>query len=232
LDGPAFIHDAHRKTRTGLGTHSSTMRGISLLKKNDIDFSIIAVLTKESLNYPDEIYQFFVENQINKVGFNIEETEGANQDSSLSESGTDFRYRNFMNRLYELVKQPTNTLEVREFERIKTVILNSNGNILGQCHPFTMINIDYKGDFMTFSPELLSLSSSEYGEFVLGNVVTDSFESICETEKFKRCGGGAPANKYFENGSFNSSETMYCRYTEKILTDIVLADIEQSLGIS
>ena len=253
VDGPDFIHDANRKTKTGLGTHASTMRGISLLKKNDIEFSVIAVLTQESLNYPDEIYNFFLENKINKVGFNVEEKEGANQNSSLSGSGTDLTYRNFMNKLYELVNQPANTLEIREFERIKRGILNGGGAIRGQFHPFTMINIDYKGDFMTFSPELLSLNSSKYGEFVLGNVMTDSFESICETDKFKRinddiqagvnlckqtceyfslCGGGAPANKYFENGSFNSSETMYCRYTEKILTDIVLADIEQTFGLS
>lgn len=33
LDGPAFIHDAHRKTRKGTGTHVSTMRGASFLQK-------------------------------------------------------------------------------------------------------------------------------------------------------------------------------------------------------
>ncbi len=27
IDGPAFIHDAHRQTRTGFGTHQATMRG-------------------------------------------------------------------------------------------------------------------------------------------------------------------------------------------------------------
>lgn len=253
LDGPAFLHDAHRKTRTGLGTHSSTMRGISYLNKNSIEFSVIAVLTQESLQYPDEIFNFFVENKITKVGFNIEESEGANQDSSLSKAGTDSRYRDFMIRLYDLVKQFKNSLEVREFERVKRSILNGGDITLGQSYAFTIISIDHKGDFMTFSPELLSMDSSEYGKFVLGNVVTDSFESVCRTEKFKKinsdiqsgvelcretcqyfslCGGGAPANKYFENGSFKSTETMYCRYTQKILTDIVLADIEQSIGLT
>lgn len=253
LDGPAFLHDAHRKTRTGLGTHASTMRGISYLKKNDIEFSVISVLTQESLKYPDEIYQFFVENEITKVGFNIEEAEGANSNSSLDHSGTDDRYRAFMQRLYDLAKHSKNRLQIREFERIKRSILNGGDITLGQSYPFTIVNIDYKGDFMTFSPELLSMDSSEYGEFVLGNITKDSFESVCETEKFKRinadiqagiqqcretcqhfslCGGGAPGNKYFENGSFNSSETMYCRYTQKILTEIVLADIEQSFGLT
>lgn len=56
IDGPAFIHDAHRKTRSGKGSHASTMRGISLLQKNDIPVQIIAVITEDSLDYPDEIF--------------------------------------------------------------------------------------------------------------------------------------------------------------------------------
>ena len=46
LDGPDFIHDTHRQTRKGTGSHKSTMRGISLLQKNDISVHIIAVITE------------------------------------------------------------------------------------------------------------------------------------------------------------------------------------------
>jgi radical SAM protein with 4Fe4S-binding SPASM domain len=45
------------------------------------------------------------------------------------------------------------------------------------------------------------------------------------------CGGGAPANKYYENGSFNSTETLYCRYSVQMPLDIVLSDIERALNI-
>lgn len=252
LDGPAFLHDKNRKTRTGLGTHATTMRGVSYLQKNNIDFSVIAVLTKESLDYPDEIFQFFIENQITRVGFNVEETEGMNHSSTLEAEGTDIKYRNFMQRFYELTKLSGPSIKVREFERIKQSICQDTAIEFGQFTPYTIISIDHEGNFMTFSPELLSLNSSEYGKFILGNVMHDSFESAIQTEKFRRinndiqagvescqkncqyfsvCGGGAPANKYFENGSFNSNETMYCRYTQKILTDIILKDIEQSLGL-
>lgn len=252
LDGLDFLHDQHRKTRTGLGTHASTMRGISYLQKNDIEFSIIAVLTQESLNYPDELFQFFVDHQITRVGFNIEEIEGQHQNSSLNRAGTDDRYRAFMTRFYELTKQ-SNHLKVREFERVRKNILQGARLALGQSIPYTIISIDYKGNYMTFSPEILSLESPEYGSFILGNVKSLSFESACQTERFQKinadiqagvkscqqtcqyfslCGGGAPANKYFENGSFNSTKTIYCHYTQQILTDIVLEDLEKSLKLS
>ena len=96
------------------------------------------------------------------------------------------------------------------------------------------------------------MKSEVYGDFVFGNILQDDFESIYATQKFQRinndiragvelcktqcqyfsvCGGGAPSNKYFENGTFTSAETMYCKLTTQILTDIVLKDLEQQLGL-
>ncbi len=253
LDGPAFLHDKNRKTRTGLGTHASTMRGISRLKQNNIHFNVIAVLTKESLDYPDEIFQFFQDNQITRVGFNVEETEGIHQKSSLESTETDIdtKYRQFMQRFYDLTKRSQPRITVREFERVKRHLRRSADVSRGQATPYTIINIDYEGNFMTFSPELLSLDTPDYGKFVIGNVRQDSFEAALENETFQRihediqagvescrqtceyfslCGGGAPANKYFENGSFRSTETLHCRYTQKALIDMILQDAEQFLA--
>jgi uncharacterized protein len=46
---------------------------------------------------------------------------------------------------------------------------------------------------------------------------------------FALCGGGAPANKLFENGSFASTETLYCRLGKKAVIDTVLGSIEYEL---
>ena len=40
------------------------------------------MLTADSLNYPDEIFNFFVEQGITNMGFNMEETEGVRDHSS------------------------------------------------------------------------------------------------------------------------------------------------------
>ncbi len=252
IDGPAFIHDAYRKTRTGIGTHSSTMRGISLLRKNNIDFSTISVVTEKSLDYPDEIFNFFRANRIRNVGFNVEEIEGINLSSSLQKLDIQERYRHFMERLYDLAKETKGDLRVREFENTKKLICSDGKKIQGQGTPFSMINIAYNGDFSTFSPELLSMESSTYGDFIIGNILPDNFKYVVKTDKFQRinrdiqagvdlcqktcpyfsvCGGGAPSNKYFENDSFRTTETLYCKYTTKIITDIVLKDIEKDLGL-
>ncbi|MEE3716176.1 cyclophane-forming radical SAM/SPASM peptide maturase GrrM/OscB [Tumidithrix elongata RA019] len=251
LDGPALIHDSHRKTRSGLGTHASVMRGVQLLQKNNIDFHAIAVITQDSLDYPDEIFQFFWENGIKEVGVNAEEIEGINRSSSLEKSGTIQRYAAFMHRLWELTKATKGEFKLREFERICPLIYT--GEILDSTEltlPFSIITIDVNGNFSTYSPELLTMPSAEYGGFLLGNVLRDTFDSVIATEHFQRihqdiqtgvencrstceyfslCGGGSPSNKYSETGSFKSMETMHCRYTIKTLTDIILNDVEAQI---
>jgi hypothetical protein len=44
---------------------------------------------------------------------------------------------------------------------------------------------------------------------------------------FHHCGGGAPANKYFENGSFDSTETLFCRLSHQAVLDVVLDGLER-----
>ena len=252
IDGPEFIHDAHRKTRTGLGTFGATMRGISWLQKNDIVFSVICVLTALSLEHGDEILKFFVDQDIKYIGLNVEEIEGNHQTSGLNDRSLEVKYRDFMKSMYQFSKANVNKIHLREFEQAEFFIREQKDIKKGQSSPFLMLNIAYNGDFSTFSPELLSMDSKTYGDFILGNFLTDTLESVVETEKFKKiyqdiqagvdlceetcdyfsvCGGGVPANKYFENGSFATSETMYCRYTKQIIADIVLEDLEKSLGL-
>jgi uncharacterized protein len=253
IDGPDFLHNAHRKTRKGLDTHEAVMRGISHLQKNDICFNIIAVVTENSLNYPDEMFNFFWENQITDIAFNFEEAEGINTDSSLHQEGIESRYRAFIKRFWDLTAQTNDQFQVREFESICSLIYNDQRlNNTDMNHPFIIVNIDYQGNFSTFDPELLSVDIKPYGNFILGNVLTDSFESVCYTEKFQRiyrdikagvdlcretcqyfgvCGGSACSNKYWENGTFNSAETNACKYRIQMITDLVLDELEKSFAV-
>jgi len=43
---------------------------------------------------------------------------------------------------------------------------------------------------------------------------------------FRWCGGGAAANKLFETGRFDTTETMHCRLTRQVVIDEVIAGME------
>ncbi len=253
IDGPGWIHDQHRKTRTGLGSHQGTMQGIKCLQDHGINPSVICVLTADSLNYPDEMFAFFQEHHLWDVGFNMEEKEGVHEKSSLDQAGMEDKYRAFMQRFWELVSQTQGEFKVREFESICNLIYT--GDRLHQTdmnHPFVIISVDHQGNFSTFDPELLAVKTEPYGDFIFGNVLHQSFLQAWETPKFQQiyqdlqagvkscqqtcdyfglCGGGAGSNKYWENGTFNCTETQACRYRIKAIADLVIADMEVKLGL-
>ena len=253
LDGPAFLHDQHRKNRQGKGSYEMTMKGLRLLQENDIPHSIIAVITQDSLDYPDEIFNFFLENRIREVGFNFEEKEGINQHSSLDDPVHEQKFRQFIQRIWELSRQNSENFYLREFEVLSNLIYSQERLLHTEMNnPFEIVNFDAKGNFSTFDPELLSITTPPYGSFILGNVITDTLESSCHTEKFRQiywdinqgfrdcrktcdyfgmCGGGSGSNKYWENGTFNSTETRACRYRIQLLTDIVVELLEKSLNL-
>jgi len=161
----------------------------------------------------------------------------------------DQRFRGFMSRFFDLVATGGYPLRVREFDSTLAAILHGNTETLPpmqETTPFTIISVDYEGNFSSFSPELLGLRSAHYGNFTLGNVQTDALAAVTHSPRFTAlytditagikkcrqecsyfgfCGGGAPANKYFENGSFASTETLFCRLTRKALLDVVLEKV-------
>ena len=251
VDGPAFIHDAQRTTRSGAGSHAAAMRGVALLGANKIPFNVIAVVSETSLDHADEIYDFFVEHAMTDVGFNMEETEGINRTSSLDAGDHEPRYRAFMQRIWERTSADGGIFKLREFEGLANVIFyGQRMTHTDMNRPFAIVNFDYQGNFSTFDPELLGVQTERYGEFVLGNVRRDSLVSVCSGEKFARmhnemragvercrsecayfsvCGGGCGSNKYWENGSFDSTETKSCRYRVKAVTDIVLDALEHRM---
>lgn len=250
VDGPAFLHNRHRKTRKGGGTWDRVMAGISLLRAHHIPFHVISVLTADSLGYPDEMFGFYQENGIQQVGFNVEEIEGVNQTSTLLTEQTFTRLTKFLSRFYDLTAAAAEPMLVREFQSATSAILTGGSLDLHQGHqttPLGIISVDCFGNFSTFSPELLGLSSPEFSDFNFGNVMTDSFDGMfskpnfaavardiaagiqrCRNtcQYFAYCGGGAPVNKYFENGSFDSTETMFCRLSKQAVLNVVLEKLE------
>jgi uncharacterized protein len=257
VDGPAFLHDRNRKTRKGAATQHRVMKGIRKLQSREVPFHVISVLTGESLDYADELYDFYVENEIREVAFNVEEVEGPHATSSLGVIGVEDRFRRFIGRFFDLVARDESAVSVREFDSMVPMIL-ANGSESDfpptqENAPCAILSVDCEGNFTTYSPELLGLKSSHYGDFAIGNVNTDTLASAINGEKFRNmsndiarglskcrntceyyslCGGGAPVNKYFENGSFDSTETMFCRLNRKVIVDVIVAKLQHPIGVA
>ncbi len=253
VDGPAWLHDQHRRTRSGRGTHDAVMRGLKKLQAHDIPVHAICLLTRESLRHADGLFDFFIGCGIRDVGFNIEEIEAAHDRSSLNAPGVEGEFRAFFLRLMERLRAAPGLLHIREVDDVLRALRHPQFGKLGsncQNTPFELVSISWDGQIGTFSPELLGTRHPAYGSFTLGSVFTDRLADIIEGPRYRRiaddlaaglaacrrectyfpfCRGGAPANKLAENGSFASTETLYCRLTQKLVIECVLHALERDL---
>lgn len=239
LDGPATLHDLHRKTRSGKPTHQLSMKGIEALQRADVPFHIIAVVTSDSLDQADEIMEFFARLGIHDVGFNVDEQEGVHVTSSVAREAT--RHGAFMRRLIELQQGYGDRLCIRELAVAAQLIRQDLPRVCvsgcaipdnSQILPFAILSVACTGDYSTFSPELIDQRHPVHGSFIFGNVLRDPIRSMLHNDRFESiftellagvehcrrtcqffayCGGGAPANKLAEHQTLASAETAYCR---------------------
>lgn len=195
VDGPAVVHDHHRRNRGNGPTHAGVMRGLNLLKKHGLPLHAIAVLTPHSLNFADEIFDFFARVGFQSVGFNLEETEGVHTSAfgghKAEASPSREKYKAFMSRLFERWRHAGMRPRIREFESMSFAIgaflrNHSFHRTADDLIPFHNIVVTREGEISTFSPELASGIASDPLRFSMGNVhKISSFDELVTNPKFQ-----------------------------------------------
>jgi uncharacterized protein len=256
LDGPAWLHDLRRRTRSGKGTHDRVMRGVNALRRNGVPFHVICVIGARSLSAVDELMDFFIDQGIRDVGFNVEEIEGVHRHSTLQEVDIDTRFRSFFARLLDRALDAVPPLAIREAEEFLATLRHpSFGHLTrnSQNEPFGFISVSSRGGLYTFSPELGGVTDPRYGEMSIGQLPGADLQEILSGAVFRRmwddieagtqtcrnscayfdlCLGGAPVNKLAELGTFAGSETLHCRLSHKAIADTVLLKLEADLSVA
>jgi uncharacterized protein len=252
VDGPADLHDLHRRTRRGGGSHEQVMRGIAVLQRRSVPFHVICVVHQGTLDAADRLADFFLREGITHLGLNVEEIEGANASSSLAEADVAARYGRFLDRLLERAERSGN-LHIREGDRFVDKITHPSFGSIGSNDenlPFAIVTVSCSGDISTYSPELADFDHPVHGPFRFGNVATTRLAEIradlrfqaiereiaqgvalCSSDcgYFAFCGGGSPSNKLAENRTMASSQTLSCRLNQKAATDVMLARLSAKL---
>jgi uncharacterized protein len=250
IDGPQEIHDTRRRMRNGAGTFAKVMAGIQRLRALNIDFGITSVLTADSLKAPEALFNFYESIGVKDIAFNFEEIEGINRATSLSQPGSLECYRRFLRVWCALSAKRGKDWNIREINDAYCYLLGIVQVDNAQAIPGRILSFDHRGGMSTFSPELLTMQHSSYGDFILGNIYESTISAILNEDKaralnrditdgvalcrsscnhFRYCGGGAPSNKLFENGSFVSAETIHCRFRVKATIDALLEEMRSAI---
>jgi uncharacterized protein len=235
IDGPAWA-SASRHDRSGRPVHDQIMKGIRALRAHGVRFTVIAVVTRDTIGRADEIADFFESLSADSVGFNLEEYEGANTRRPAIHAA---QAQLFWHALLQRRAQGS-PLRVREIDRLMSYLRRTRSGVpRGVDALYEPIpTVAWNGDTVVLSPELAGVRSPDYGDFVIGNVLRESLPAMlarahealyvdeftqalaacancCEFYAF--CRGAQAGNRYFEHGTFTASETAYCVNTRQAL---------------
>ncbi|MFI6801559.1 cyclophane-forming radical SAM peptide maturase AmcB [Streptosporangium canum] len=237
IDGPAALN-ARRVDLRGRPAHDRIVRGIRRLRDHSIRFSLIAVVGAEGIEQPESLLDFLADLGPHTIGFNVEEMEGVNDQRC---GITQDQAERFWQRILDWRQAHSGGPTLRELDRLASYLyLARSGQRDEWCRygldPIPTVSVD--GDVVLMSPELAGINDDAYGDFVAGNVRSQSIASMlaqahrlryvrefmtglsrcqAECEFFDFCRGAQACNRYFENGSFATTETDYCRLSRQAL---------------
>ncbi|GAA2255892.1 GRRM system radical SAM/SPASM domain protein [Kitasatospora cystarginea] len=236
IDGPAALNQ-QRVDWGGRPAFDRIMKGIGRLREHGVRFSVIAVVSAESVGDPEGLLDFMAGLGCHSVGLNMEETEGVNTDRAVP---TVEQAREFWRRTIAWSRQHRE-LTVREVDRLGGYLRAARSAGLAAWDELLIDpipTVSSAGDVVLLSPELAGIKDPAYDDFRAGNVLEQSIGSMldrahhlryvreflsgldkCEAtcEFFGFCRGAQAGNRYFENGRLDTTETNYCRVSRQAL---------------
>ena len=208
LDGRPNVNDKLRLKKTGRGATGAILKGIEVLRRNNIACGITCVVTSENVGELNGIVEFaYFLGNIRKIGFDILRAQGRGSDL-LPPKPMDMKRamegvyarRDALHRLTGVY------IEIAQQERVKT-LCHGNCHAFGHCYAMNgeAAFVDAKGDIYACS------SFVGDNNFYLGNVITGiEADLVCKTQEFishsmdfcrhcpdfQFCGGGCFARWY------------------------------------
>lgn len=178
LDGPEHIHNHHRKRVGGRESFDAAMRGVKLCQTKGVPVSVVAVVTAYSVQFPREIYEFFLLSGIKNFSFNP--AFESDREGRLCEfSVKDADFADFMQKILELWFEDDDPgISIRQFtEPLKGMLGGELSACVysGQCSRF--LDIYPNGD--------VKPCHSFLGESVrLGNILEIPLPEMIATERY------------------------------------------------
>ena len=145
LDGPKKYHDQVRRYPNGEGSYDDVMRGINLLHQAGVFNGVICGVSAVNYKFPEEIFKFFIAENIKKLKFNAIRSIGYYKNSS-SLVISPAQYTDFMINIFDLwLKLDDPEVEIRDIESVVNLILGGNKReciYMGQCDRFVTVYSD------------------------------------------------------------------------------------------
>mmetsp|Transcript_31475 Transcript_31475/g.40405 ORF Transcript_31475/g.40405 Transcript_31475/m.40405 type:complete len:400 (-) Transcript_31475:284-1483(-) len=200
-DGPASLHDRHRKNWSGKSSHAATEAGMQALCDSGIEFDITSVVSPDGLDHPEAFISYFepFTTHIREFHFNLHDELFIDPDDEAQILDYAQRYKLFLTRLLNAISEGQHRLpKLRNFSSFfNRLLVDANDrpqyDARSMSAPFKTVSIEIDGDLTTFYAgltldecgDLQNLYGDELG-FVIGNILEQSLEAIAQSPKLRQ----------------------------------------------
>ncbi|MGF1777482.1 anaerobic sulfatase maturase [Vibrio nomapromontoriensis] len=205
LDGPKEINDSYRKSRSQKSTFSKVINTVELFNKFNIDYNILAVVSKANVDKPIEVYEFFksigarhfqftplverIANTPTKDGLTLISPTDMSQATVAPWSVDASAYGEFITTMFDhWIKHDLGEVFIQTFENTLGKMLGEPGNLCvfeKECG--NALALELNGD-------TYSCDHFVYPEYKLGNIHTEQLENIANSPKATKFGSDKKTN--------------------------------------
>jgi uncharacterized protein len=148
LDGPKKFNDYYRIDRAGNGGYERAMAAVDMCRDFKVEFNILALLTNVNVDFPDELFDFFVQHDLKYLQFIpcVEIDTGTNKPADYSITAR--QYGDFLIRIFDRWREygPTR-ISIQMFDSILCYLLNGRHSLCtfnNSCNDYVVV--EFNGD--------------------------------------------------------------------------------------
>lgn len=236
IDGPDYIHNQNRYDRSGKGSYGRVIEKTKMLKRMGARIGIVSVVTKKSVPYAEEIFNFFIGEGLTNMHFSpyaeINKETGAMDERSV----TSEEFGNFIVKIFTAWRRLNNPeVKVRIIDNFLQGLLGGRTELCTfarNCNQHLLVEVN--GDMFICG------RNANNQKFYVGNVVqttvsdviaSDVFQEtssqmqripeVCEKCKWLNvCKGGCNYYKLISSDGFEPKTEYFCEGYKIILTEI------------
>jgi uncharacterized protein len=173
LDGHKSVHDKYRKSIGRKSVWEKVMNAADMMRKYQVEFNILCVISKANVNRVKEVFNFFIDNGFFYLQF-IPALEVDEQGKKASFSISSSQYGKFLCELFDLWKNSPNQVSIRLFNTILAKILgHPEGFCVLEQNCADYLLIEWNGD--VYPCDFFAKES-----YKIGNVLDQDLASLLE----------------------------------------------------
>jgi uncharacterized protein len=182
LDGPQPVHDRYRVSVDGRGSHARVLEGLETLRKHQVEYNVLVLVTRANAERPAEIYRYLVDLGVEFHQYiPCVELDAAGNLQPYSVDGP--LWGRFLCGIFdEWARGDVRRVSVRAFDSVLTMLVDGAANV---CHMGTDCRqyfvVEHNGDVYPCDFFVTK-------ELKLGNVMSDGWDALAASAVFREFG--------------------------------------------